>query len=163
MWVYDRQCAKEITQGVAANAGLKLNSEAGSQPAIGTPILGAPSATLEQAKSGHAAIRRRQSLSIWRQCAGVWPRRAALNQRSPTCNVGTRQGYLYRDGRSAAGIDALVIIRAGSRLLRTAGITSQRAQRRISAYLDHLALYACAPGIPEGSHSGSAAVSVSPR
>ncbi|MCM3339223.1 glucosaminidase domain-containing protein [Paenibacillus sp. MER TA 81-3] len=71
---------------------------------------------------------------------------------------GHETGYLYRDGRSAAGIDATYCNPCGLKVTAGGGDTQAAAHKRfanwregITAHLDHLALYAGASGYPRDS------------
>ncbi|BFH10710.1 hypothetical protein J6TS7_50990 [Paenibacillus dendritiformis] len=122
----------------------------------GTSILGAASATLEQAREwarSKNAPAEFVELAIlyWQlapQCGGVDPAIAYVQFAHET-------GYLYRDGHSAAGIDASYHNPCGLKITAGGGDTQASAHKRfkdwregITAHLDHLALYAGAAGYP---------------
>jgi len=140
--------------GVAKFLGLKRKGE---QPKrSGTNIIGKASATVEQAKewarSNKAPAEFVELADLyWQlapQCGGVDPAVAYVQ-------FGHETGFLYRDGRSAAGIDASYHNPCGLKVTAGGGDYQASAHKRfrdwkegITAHLDHLALYAGVAGYP---------------
>lgn len=126
-------------------------------PPKGTPILGTPSATVEQAQEwarGHNAPQAFiNSAPIYWDIA---PKRGGVDPAVAYMQFGHETGYLYRDGKSSAGIDASYHNPCGLKTTQGGSDTSPSAHKRfkdweegIAAHLDHLALYAGAIGYPK--------------
>ncbi|GAC43004.1 S-layer homology domain-containing protein, partial [Paenibacillus popilliae] len=125
-------------------------------PTKATNILGKASATVEQAKAwarSHKAPAEFIKLAdlYWKlatEC-GVDPAVAYVQ-------FGHETGFLYRDCKSAAGIDASFCNPCGLKIKAGGGDYQASAHKRfddwrtgITAHLDHLALYAGAAGYPK--------------
>ncbi|WP_430157267.1 S-layer homology domain-containing protein [Paenibacillus thiaminolyticus] len=129
-------------------------------PASGaTNILGAASATPSQAK---AWARSKNAPAEFVALADLYwelaPQRGGVDPAVAYAQFGHETGYLYRDGRSAAGIDASYKNPCGLKVTAGGGDYQASAHKRfrdwregISAHLDHLALYAGAAGYPRAS------------
>ncbi|MFW5436548.1 N-acetylmuramoyl-L-alanine amidase [Paenibacillus apiarius] len=137
---------------------LKLQPKKAQQPPASgaTNILGKASATLAQAEAWARAKKAPAEFVAladlyWQlapQCGGVDPAVAYVQ-------FGHETGYLYRDGKSAAGIDATYCNPCGLKVTAGGGDYQASAHKRfrdwqegITAHLDHLALYAGAAGYP---------------
>lgn len=128
------------------------------QPASrGTNILGGASATVEQAKawaqSNKAPTEFVTLADLYWQLA---PQRGGVDPAVAYVQFGHETGFLYRDGRSAAGIDASYHNPCGLKITAGGGDTQASAHKRfanwregITAHLDHLALYAGAAAYPK--------------
>ncbi|MCE5169414.1 N-acetylmuramoyl-L-alanine amidase [Paenibacillus profundus] len=142
--------------GVAKFLGLKPKQQP-KPPANGAvKILGPASATVGQAKEWARAKNAPQEFVAladlyWQVAAerGVDPAVAYVQ-------AGHETGYIYRDGRSAAGIDASYHNPCGLKITAGGGDYQASAHKRfkdwtngITAHLDHLALYAGAVGYPK--------------
>lgn len=137
---------------------LKLQPKKVQQPAAkGTNILGAASATAEQAKVWAKANKAPAEFvalaDLYWQLA---PQRGGVDPAVAYVQFGHETGYLYRDGRSAAGIDASYHNPCGLKITAGGGDYQASAHKRfrdwkegITAHLDHLALYAGAAGYPK--------------
>lgn len=127
-------------------------------PASGaTNILGPASATLAQAK---AWARSKNAPAEFVELADLYwelaPAHGGVDPAIAYVQFGHETGYLYRDGRSAAGIDASYRNPCGLKITAGGGDTQASAHKRfkdwqegITAHLDHLALYAGASGYPK--------------
>lgn len=137
---------------------LKLQPKKAQQPPAsdGTHVLAAPSATVEQAK---AWARSKNAPAEFIELADLYwelaPQRGGVDPAVAYVQFGHETGFLYRDGRSAAGIDASYHNPCGLKVTAGGGDTQASAHRRfadwregITAHLDHLALYAGAAGYP---------------
>nr|WP_240765027.1 copper amine oxidase N-terminal domain-containing protein [Paenibacillus dendritiformis] len=122
-----------------------------------TNILGKASATLEQAKawaqSKNAPAEFIELADLYWQLA---PERGCVDPAVAYVQFGHETGYLYRDGKSAAGIDASYRNPCGLKITAGGGDYQASAHKRfsdwregITAHLDHLALYAGASGYPK--------------
>ncbi|EJW14703.1 N-acetylmuramoyl-L-alanine amidase [Paenibacillus alvei] len=136
---------------------LKLQPKKAQQPVSKeTNIIGKASATAEQAKAWARSMKAPAEFVeladlYWQlapQCGGVDPAIAYVQ-------FGHETGYLYRDGRSAAGIDATYHNPCGLKITQGGGDYQASAHKRfrdwkegVTAHLDHLALYAGAAGYP---------------
>lgn len=138
---------------------LKLQPKKTQQPPAsgGTSILGAASATLAQAKewarSKNAPAEFVALADLYWQLA---PERGGVDPAVAYVQFGHETGYLYRDGKSAAGIDASYKNPCGLKITAGGGDFQASAHKKfsswregISAHLDHLALYAGASGYPK--------------
>ncbi|GAC43888.1 S-layer homology domain-containing protein, partial [Paenibacillus popilliae] len=124
-------------------------------PAKATNILGKASATVEQAK---AWARRHKAPDEFIKLADLYWSLAPMHGVDPAVayvQFGHETGYLYRDGHSAACIDATYCNPCGLKITAGGGDTQASAHKRfddwragIKAHLDHLALYAGASGYP---------------
>lgn len=123
----------------------------------GTTILETPSATVMQAREwakGHNAPQAFIDLAplYW----DLALKRGGVDPAVAYVQFGHETGYLYRDGRSSAGIDASYHNPCGLKTTEGGSDTSPSAHKRfknweegITAHLDHLALYAGAIGYPK--------------
>ncbi|NEZ44588.1 N-acetylmuramoyl-L-alanine amidase [Paenibacillus alvei] len=138
---------------------LKLQpKKAQQQPTTrGTNILGAASATVEQAK---AWARLNDAPTEFVNLADLyWELASARGGIDPAIayvQFGHETGFLYRGGHSAAGIDATYHNPCGLKITQGGGDYQASAHKRfcdwkegITAHLDHLALYAGAAGYPK--------------
>ncbi|MFW5433689.1 N-acetylmuramoyl-L-alanine amidase [Paenibacillus apiarius] len=139
---------------------LKLQRKQSQQPpasAGGTRILSAASATVEQAK---AWARSNKAPSEFVTLADLYwqlaPTRGGVDPAVAYVQFAHETGYLYRDGKSAAGIDASYHNPCGLKITAGGGDYQASAHKRfkdwqegIAAHLDHLALYAGAAGYPK--------------
>lgn len=144
--------------GVAKYLGLKPKQQQPKPPASGTTnILGAASATVEQAK---AWARAKKAPAEFVELADLYwelaPQRGGVDPAVAYVQFGHETGYLYRDGRSAAGIDASYCNPCGLKITAGGVDYQDSAHKRfadwkegITAHLDHLALYAGADGYPK--------------
>ncbi|GAC43367.1 N-acetylmuramoyl-L-alanine amidase [Paenibacillus popilliae] len=124
-------------------------------PAKATNILGKASATVEQAK---AWARSHKAPAEFIKLADLYWELAPERGVDPAVayvQFGHETGYLYRDCKSAAGIDASFCNPCGLKITAGGGDTQASAHKRfddwragIKAHLDHLALYAGAAGYP---------------
>lgn len=135
---------------------LKLQPKKAQQPITrGTNILGAASATVEQAKAWAKANR---APSEFVELANLYWELAPQHGVDPAVayvQFGHETGFLYRNGESAAGIDASYHNPCGLKVTAGGGDYQASAHKRfkdwregITAHLDHLALYAGAAGYP---------------
>ncbi|WII39208.1 N-acetylmuramoyl-L-alanine amidase [Paenibacillus thiaminolyticus] len=137
---------------------LKLQPKKAQQPPANgaTNILGPASATVEQAK---AWARSKNAPAEFVELAETYwelaPARGGVDPAVAYVQFGHETGYLYRDGKSAAGIDASYKNPCGLKITAGGGDTQASAHKRftdwregITAHLDHLALYAGAAGYP---------------
>ncbi len=144
------QAALAIAQGVTSFFGKQWKTS------IGTPILGPASAAIEQAQEWARQNKAPQEFidlapeywQIARERAGIDPAVAYVQFAHET-------GFLYRDGKSMAGIDASYHNPCGLKTTAGGGNTDPSAHKRfasweegITAHVDHLALYAGAKGYP---------------
>ncbi|MCY9529182.1 copper amine oxidase N-terminal domain-containing protein [Paenibacillus alvei] len=122
----------------------------------GTNIIGKASATLVQAK---AWARLNDAPTEFVNLADLYwelaPVRGGIDPAIAYVQFGHETGYLYRDGRSSAGIDASYHNPCGLKITAGGGDTQASAHKRfgdwkegVTAHLDHLALYAGAAGYP---------------
>ncbi|WII39502.1 N-acetylmuramoyl-L-alanine amidase [Paenibacillus thiaminolyticus] len=137
---------------------LKLQRKKAQQPpATGlTKILGPASATLAQAREW---ARSKNAPAEFVALADLYwelaPQRGGVDPAVAYVQFGHETGYLYRDGRSAAGIDASYKNPCGLKVTAGGGDYESSAHKRfkdwregLTAHLDHLALYAGAAGYP---------------
>lgn len=138
---------------------LKLQPKKAQQPPTGgeTSILGKSSATIGQAKEWAKSKNAPQEFvnlaDLYWELA---PTRGGVDPAVAYVQFGHETGYLYRDGRSAAGIDASYHNPCGLKITAGGGDTQASAHKRfkdwregVTAHLDHLALYAGAAGYPK--------------
>ncbi|TQR43383.1 N-acetylmuramoyl-L-alanine amidase [Paenibacillus popilliae] len=125
--------------------------------ASGTNIIGRASATLERAK---AWAKSKNAPSEFVALADLYwelaPARGGIDPAIAYVQFGHETGYLYRDGRSSAGIDVSYHNPCGLKITAGGGDTQASAHKRfkdwkegITAHLDHLALYGGASGYPK--------------
>ncbi|TDL57833.1 hypothetical protein E2R60_04960 [Paenibacillus dendritiformis] len=123
----------------------------------GTNILGKASATVEQAREW---ARSKKAPAEFVELASLYwelaPARGGVDPAVAYVQFGHETGYLYRDGKSAAGIDASYRNPCGLKITAGGGDTQASAHMKfanwregITAHLDHLALYAGASGYPK--------------
>ncbi|WCR29705.1 N-acetylmuramoyl-L-alanine amidase [Paenibacillus thiaminolyticus] len=137
---------------------LKLQPKKTQQPPAsgGTNILGPASATLAQAREW---ARSKNAPAEFVELADLYwelaPARGGVDPAIAYVQFGHETGYLYRDGRSAAGIDASYKNPCGLKITAGGGDYQATAHKRfsswregITAHLDHLALYAGVVGYP---------------
>ncbi|BFH11067.1 N-acetylmuramoyl-L-alanine amidase [Paenibacillus melissococcoides] len=137
---------------------LKLQPKKAQQPPASgaTNILGPASATVEQARewarSKNAPAEFVDLAELYWELA---PKHGGVDPAVAYVQFGHETGYLYRDGRSAAGIDASYKNPCGLKVTAGGGDYQASAHKRftdwregITAHLDHLALYAGAAGYP---------------
>jgi hypothetical protein len=149
---YRQKCAKAMETAIVKVYKLvkKVNQEQG------TPIISDPSATVEQAKEWARMNRAPQEFidlapaywEIAQERAGVDPALAYVQ-------FGHETGFLYRDGKSMAGLDASYHNPCGLKITTGGSDTDRNAHKRfanwgegITAHIDHLALYAGGDGYP---------------
>ncbi|BFH10625.1 N-acetylmuramoyl-L-alanine amidase [Paenibacillus melissococcoides] len=138
---------------------LKLQPKKAQQPPASgaTNIIGPASATVEQAKawakSKNAPAEFVDLADLYWQLA---PQRGGVDPAIAYVQFGHETGFLYRDGVSAAGIDASYHNPCGLKVTAGGGDYEASAHKRfrdwregITAHLDHLALYAGASGYPK--------------
>jgi len=138
---------------------LKLQPKKAQQQPTGrgTNILDAASATVEQAK---AWARSNKAPTEFVALADLYwemaPARSGIDPAIAYVQFGHETGFLYRDGKSNAGIDASYCNPCGLKITQGGGDTQASAHKRfanwregITAHLDHLALYAGAAGYPK--------------
>ncbi|NEZ45378.1 copper amine oxidase N-terminal domain-containing protein, partial [Paenibacillus alvei] len=142
--------------GVAKFLKLQPKKEQQKPQASGTNIIGKATATVEQAKTW---ARSNKAPAEFVELANLYwelaPVRGGIDPAVAYVQFGHETGYLYRDGRSAAGIDASYCNPCGLKITAGGGDTQASAHKRftnwregITAHLDHLALYAGAAGYP---------------
>ncbi|MFD3271534.1 N-acetylmuramoyl-L-alanine amidase [Paenibacillus dendritiformis] len=140
--------------GVAKFLGLKKKQQLPANGAIN--ILGKASATVEQAREW---ARSKSAPTEFVELADLYwelaPQHGRVDPAVAYVQFAHETGYLYRDGRSAAGIDASYKNPCGLKITAGGGDYQASAHKRfrdwregISAHLDHLALYAGAAGYP---------------
>ncbi|MFW5437127.1 N-acetylmuramoyl-L-alanine amidase [Paenibacillus apiarius] len=144
-------------EGVAKFLGLKPKQQP-KQPANGAVnILGKASASIAQAKEWARAKKAPKEFvdlaDLYWQLA---PSRGGVDPAVAYVQFAHETGYLYRDGRSSAGIDASYCNPCGLKITAGGGDYQASAHKRfgnwkegITAHLDHLALYAGASGYPK--------------
>ncbi|BFH63889.1 N-acetylmuramoyl-L-alanine amidase [Paenibacillus azoreducens] len=137
---------------------LKLQKRTQQLPASGTiNILGPATATVDQAKEW---ARTNKAPAEFVELAKLYwelaPERGGVDPAIAYVQFGHETGYMYRDGRSAAGIDASYHNPCGLKITTGGGDYQASAHKRfkdwregITAHLDHLALYAGAAGYPK--------------
>lgn len=123
---------------------------------LGTLILHPPRATVTQAQEwarGNKAPQEFVDLAplYW----AIAPDRAGVDPAVAYVQFAHETGFLYRDGNSMAGIDATYHNPCGLKTTQGGSNTDPNAHQRfaswedgITAHIDHLALYAGAPGYP---------------
>ncbi|SYX84594.1 N-acetylmuramoyl-L-alanine amidase [Paenibacillus alvei] len=143
--------------GVAKFLKLQLKKAQQQPTGKGTNILGAASATVEQAK---AWARSNKAPTEFVNLADLYwelaPARGGVDPAVAYVQFGHETGYLYKNGRSNAGIDASYCNPCGLKITQGGGDTQASAHKRfanwregITAHLDHLALYAGVAGYPK--------------
>jgi len=138
---------------------LKLQPKKAQQQPTGrgTNIIGAASASVAQAKawarSNGAPTEFVNLADLYWEMASA---RGGIDPAIAYVQFGHETGFLYRDGRSAAGIDASHCNPCGLKITAGGGDYQATAHKRfanwregIMAHLDHLALYAGAAGYPK--------------
>ncbi|PZM61839.1 N-acetylmuramoyl-L-alanine amidase [Paenibacillus dendritiformis] len=143
--------------GVAKFLGLKKKQQLPANGAIN--ILGKASATVEQAREW---ARSKNAPAEFVELADLYwelaPQHGGVDPAVAYVQFAHETGYLYRDGRSAAGIDASYKNPCGLKVTAGGGDYQASAHKRfrdwkegITAHLDHLALYAGAAGYPRAN------------
>ncbi|NEZ43205.1 N-acetylmuramoyl-L-alanine amidase [Paenibacillus alvei] len=143
--------------GVAKFLKLQPKKEQQKPQASGTNIIGKAKATVEQAKAWAKANKAPDEFvalaDLYWQLA---PLRGGIDPAIAYVQFAHETGFLYRDGRSAAGIDASYCNPCGLKITAGGGDYQATAHKRftnwregITAHLDHLALYAGADGYPK--------------
>lgn len=124
-------------------------------PVIGTPIIGPATATVGQAQAWAKANNAPQEFIdlaplYWQ----LGPKRGGVNPAAAYVQFAHETGFLYLNG-SAAGLDASYRNPCGLKITAGGGDYAADAHKRfnsweegITAQMDHLALYAGAPGYP---------------
>lgn len=147
--VFLDKVAIAIAQGVMKFLGRQWKTQ-------GTPILGPASATIAQAQEWARQNKAPQEFvdlaPLYWQIA---PARAGVDPAVAYVQFAHETGYLYRDGKSMAGIDASYHNPCGLKTTQGGGNTDPNAHKKfvsweegITAHIDHLAIYAGAPGYP---------------
>lgn len=147
--VFLDEVALAIAQGVIKFLGRQWKAQ-------GTPILGPASATIAQAQEWARQNKAPQEFvdlaPLYWQIA---PERAGVDPAVAYVQFAHETGYLYRDGKSSAGIDASYHNPCGLKTMEGGSDTSPTAHKKfasweegITAHIDHLAIYAGAPGYP---------------
>ena len=145
---YQNECAVEILTGIRKFLGVY-------DEITGTPLMGPATATMAQAiqwakdqKAPQEFID--QAPLYWE----IWPARG-LDPAIGWVQFAHETGFLYRDGKSMAGLDASYHNPCGLKTTIGGGDTVSSAHTRfkdwatgITAHADHAALYAGAPGYP---------------
>jgi N-acetylmuramoyl-L-alanine amidase len=146
---YQEECAREIIDGIRKNLGVYEKKEV-------TPIIGKATATVKQAiewARGYNAPQEFLDLAAlyWKIWGGL-----NLNPAVGYAQFAHETGFLYRDGKSMAGIDASYHNPCGLKTTMGGGDTQASAHTKfkdwttgITAHADHAALYAGAPGYPK--------------
>ncbi|MCY7484446.1 N-acetylmuramoyl-L-alanine amidase [Paenibacillus alvei] len=136
---------------------LKLQPKKEQQPVSkGTSILGKASATLAQAKAWARSMKApAEFVALADQYWQLASQRGGVDPAVAYVQFGHETGFLYRNGESAAGIDASYHNPCGLKITAGGGDYQATAHKRfkdwregITAHLDHLALYAGAAGYP---------------
>jgi hypothetical protein len=150
---YRQKCAKAMEMAIVKV--YKLVKKV--QQAPGTPIISEPSATVEQAQEWSRNNRAPQEFidlapAYWL----IAQERAGADPALAYVQFGHETGFLYRDGKSMAGLDASYHNPCGLKITTGGSDTDRNAHKRftnwgegITAQVDHLALYAGAPGYPK--------------
>lgn len=146
---YQNECAVEILTGIRKFLGIYEETK-------GTPLMNEPTATVAQAQAwakSHKAPQEFIDLAplYWE----IWPS-IGLDPAIGYVQFAHETGFLYRDGKSMAGIDASYHNPCGLKTTTGGGDTVASAHTRfkdwttgITAHADHAALYAGAPGYPK--------------
>lgn len=145
--------------GVAKYLNLQRKKTQQPPASGGTSILGKATASVEQAKEW---ARSKNAPAEFVELADLYwelaPGRGGVDPAVAYVQFGHETGYLYRDDRSAAGIDATYCNPCGLKITAGGGDYQASAHKRfrdwregISAHLDHLALYAGASGYPRAN------------
>lgn len=149
---FQMEVAKETLKGVCEYYGVPYVEEFQAT----TPIIGESTATVKQAQAWaqkHKAPKEFIDLAsiYWRLAKS----RGGVNPAIAYVQSAHETGFLYRDGISNAGIDASWKNPCGIKTKQGGGDSEASAHQRfssweegITAHLDHLALYAGAPGYP---------------
>lgn len=124
--------------------------------ANGTPILSAPRATVAQAQAwARTNNAPQQFVDLAPLYWEIAPQRGGVDPALAYVQFAHETGFLYRDGRSGAGLDASYCNPCGLKTAAGGGDTDSSAHMRfadwregITAHVDHLALYAGAVGYP---------------
>jgi N-acetylmuramoyl-L-alanine amidase len=128
----------------------------GLKKAKGTPILGKPSATIAQAQEWARSHRAPQEfIDLAPLYWEIAPKRGGVDPAVLYVQFGHETGYLYRDGKSMAGIDASYHNPCGLKITQGGSDTNPNAHKKfkdwhegITAHADHASLYAGADGYP---------------
>lgn len=150
--------AEAVVQAVCRYAGLSYRppEETQPKPVNGTPILSAPRATVSQARAWAAANKAPQRfIDLAPLYWEIAPQRGGVDPALAYVQFAHETGYLYRDGRSGAGLDASYCNPCGLKTTAGGSDTASSAHTRfdnwmqgVTAHIDHLALYAGADGYP---------------
>lgn len=125
------------------------------QPVTGTPIIGPATATVAQAQEWARNNRAPQAFIDLAPLVWSVAQKAFIDPAVVWVQFAHETGFLYRDGKSMAGIDASYFNPCGLKVTQGGGDTVASAHKRfkdweegLTAQVDHLALYAGAPGYP---------------
>lgn len=141
--------AMAIAQGVIKFLGRQWKTQ-------GRLILGPATATISQAQEWARQNRAPQEfIDLAPLYWEIAPARAGVDPAIAYVQFAHETGFLYRDGKSMAGIDASYHNPCGLKTTQGGGNTDPNAHKifasweeGITAHIDHLAIYAGAPGYP---------------
>lgn len=126
------------------------------EPKPGTPILAAATATVKKAWAWAVKNNAPQEFIDLAELYFELAPKVGINPAAAYVQFAHETGFLYRDGKSGAGIDASYCNPCGLKVTEGGGDTQASAHKKfsnwtdgITAHLDHLALYAGAPGYPK--------------
>jgi hypothetical protein len=146
---FHKVLATAIARGIVKYFGLQWKTQ-------GTTILGPATATIAQAQEWARQNRAPQEfLDLAPLYWKIAPERAGVDPAVAYVQFAHETGFLYRDGKSMAGIDASYHNPCGLKVTQGGGNTDPNAHKKfvsweegITAHIDHLAIYAGAPGYP---------------
>lgn len=149
---FQNEVATEVLKGICEY--LDVPYEEYSLP--GTPIIGSATATVEQAQQWAKKNNAPQEfINLAQLYWEIAPKRAGIDPAVAYVQFACETGFLYRDGKSMAGIDATYHNPCGLKTSQGGRDTDRNAHKRfkdwyegITAHVDHLALYAGAEGYP---------------